>query len=103
MRFPRRTAGKPVEPTAAAMRGGQRTMADVSRSLPAVAQPPATASPSDPVAPPVASHQATAADPDMVATPEAGTLEVVNFLQATWTAAADTEGCVFYRPKKYNR
>ncbi|KAL3246118.1 hypothetical protein MRX96_057856 [Rhipicephalus microplus] len=87
---------------AAAMRGGQRTMADVSRSLPALAQQPATVSPSHPAAPPAASHQATAADPDQ-ATPEVGTLEVANFLQAVWTAAADTDGCVFYRPKKYNR
>ncbi|KAL3194569.1 hypothetical protein MRX96_016107 [Rhipicephalus microplus] len=48
--------------TAVAMRGGRRTMADVSRSLPALAQPPATASPSHPAAPLTASHQAAAAD-----------------------------------------
>ncbi|KAL3219073.1 hypothetical protein MRX96_050558 [Rhipicephalus microplus] len=66
---------------AAAMRGGQRTMADVSRSLPSLAQQPATASPSQPAAPPAASNQATAADLDQ-ATPKAGALEVANFLQA---------------------
>ncbi|KAL3177751.1 hypothetical protein MRX96_038889 [Rhipicephalus microplus] len=84
------------------MRGGRRTMADVSRSLPALAQPPATASPSHPAAPLAASHQAAAADLGQ-ATPEVGTWKVANFLQAAWTAAADTDGCVFYKSKKYNR
>ncbi|KAL3177757.1 hypothetical protein MRX96_038895 [Rhipicephalus microplus] len=81
--------------TAVAMRGGRRTMADVSRSLPALAQPPATASPSHPAAPLTASHQAAAADLGQ-ATPEVGTWEVANFLQAAWTTAAGTDGCVFY-------
>ncbi|KAL3194571.1 hypothetical protein MRX96_016109 [Rhipicephalus microplus] len=88
--------------TAVAMRGGRRTMADVSRSLPALAQPPATASPSHPAAPLAASHQAAAADLGQ-ATPEVGTWKVANFLQAAWTTAADTDGCVFYESKKYNR
>ncbi|KAL3224765.1 hypothetical protein MRX96_026353 [Rhipicephalus microplus] len=38
----------------------------------------------------------------MEETPEVGTWEVANFLQAAWTAAADTDGCVFYK-SKYNR
>ncbi|KAL3222119.1 hypothetical protein MRX96_050089 [Rhipicephalus microplus] len=71
MRFARRTAGLP-KVTAVAMHGARRTMADVSRSLPALAQPPATASPSHPAAPPAASHQATAADLEQ-ATPEVET------------------------------
>ncbi|KAL3246119.1 hypothetical protein MRX96_057857 [Rhipicephalus microplus] len=66
MRFARRTAGLP-KATAVAMHGARRTMADVSRSLPALAQPPATASPSHPAAPPAASYQATAADLDQQA------------------------------------
>ncbi|KAL3177756.1 hypothetical protein MRX96_038894 [Rhipicephalus microplus] len=54
--------GSLLNVTAAVMRARRRTMADVSRSSPALAQPPATASPSHPAAPPAASHQAAAAD-----------------------------------------
>ncbi|XP_075732852.1 uncharacterized protein LOC142775372 [Rhipicephalus microplus] len=91
--------GSLLNVTAAVMRVGRRTMADVSRSLPALAKPPATASPSHPAAPLAASHQAAAADLGQ-ATPEVGTWEVANFLQAAWTTAAGTDGCVFYESKK---
>ncbi|KAL1438676.1 hypothetical protein MTO96_047868 [Rhipicephalus appendiculatus] len=87
-------------------RAGRRTMADVVRSspAPAPAQPPlaSSSSSSHPAGPVAASYRAAAGD-QVQATPEVGTWEVASFLQAAWTVAADTDGCVLYESKQYTR